>query len=94
MVKSGRIAVTVDFSVTKRPAQYLLEINPEGGAVVGSWGGSAMIDDKNRHTFDNVPPGRYVLVGRPNPGNANQQTPAVTVDVKGGEKLAVELQAK
>lgn len=94
MVKSSKIEVVVKFGDKKRPEGYIVEIEPEGGSVVGSWGGSGNIDKANQITFENVPPGRYVLKGRPNPGGANEETEPHTVDLKGGETEPVLLQAR
>jgi hypothetical protein len=94
MTKSARVEVTVDFAGKDRPEGYLVQIAPEGGEKIGSWGGSGNINDKNHITYDGVPPGRYVLSGRPNPGSVNQQTEPVTVELKGGETTKVTLKAK
>ena len=45
MTASGQIRVTVDFSKTARSGDYIVELEPEGGNVVGSWGGSGNIND-------------------------------------------------
>ena len=66
----------------------------EGGEVVGSYGGSGNIDARNQMTFKTVPPGRYVLRGRPNPGSDAEETGPVTVDLKGGQTAEVTLKAK
>jgi hypothetical protein len=44
--------------------------------------------------FDNVPPGRYVIRGQPNPSSADQRTEPVTVDVQGGKTVEIKLGAK
>ena len=72
----------------------MVKIEPEGGEVVGSYGGSGNIDAKNQMTFEIVPPGRYVLRGRPNPGSDGEETGPVTVDLKGGQAAEVTLKAK
>jgi hypothetical protein len=94
MLKSSNIEVVVEFGDKKRPEGYIVEIEPEGGSVVGSWGGSGNIDKANTITFKNVPPGKYVLKGRPNPGSANEETEPHTVDLQGGESEPVILLAK
>ena len=94
MQKSAQIEVVVDFSKSKRPEGYIVQIEPEGGSVVGSWGGSGNIDAANTITFQNVPPGRYVLKGRPNPGSTNDETELVTIELLGGETEPVVLEAK
>ncbi len=94
MMKSAQVQVTVDFSKTKRPQGYIVEIEPEGGNKVGSWGGSGNINDKNEISFNDVPPGRYTLHGQPNPSSANKHTAPITVDLKGGETKEITITAK
>ena len=53
-----------------------------------------VIDAESRITFENVPPGRYVLRGRPNPSSADERTEPVTVDLKGGQRTEVTLRAR
>jgi hypothetical protein len=95
MIRAGRIVVTVDFGGKVRDGMYLVQVEPEGGIAVGKYGGTGNIsNDKNQITFDNVPPGRYVVRGRPNPGAANQETDPVTIDLKGGKTAEIKLRAK
>ncbi len=94
MTKSARIEVTVDFTGKERPKGYIVQIAPEGGDKVGSFGGSGNINRKNQITFEDVPPGRYVLSGQPNPGSSDEQTEPVTIDLKGGQSAKVTLNAK
>jgi hypothetical protein len=94
MMKSASVCVTVDFADKQRPTGYMVSIAPEGGEVVGSYGGSGNIDARNQMTFKTVPPGRYVLRGRPNPGSDAEETGPVTVDLKGGQTAEVTLKAK
>jgi hypothetical protein len=94
MNPAGRIVVTVDFTGTQRPHDYIVNLEPEGGNAVGSYGGSGQINDKNQIAFENIPPGKYMLHGQPNPGSANQRTEPVHVDLKGGKTADVKLIAK
>ncbi|HLX64867.1 MAG TPA: carboxypeptidase-like regulatory domain-containing protein [Planctomycetota bacterium] len=94
MKKSARIVATIDFGNNKKPAGYMVHIAPEGGEVIGSWGGSGNINAKNQITFENIPPGRYVLYGMPNPGSEKEKTDPQTLDLKGGEPTEVTLKAK
>ncbi len=94
MQLSAKLQVRVDFSATKRPEGYIVEIKPEGGEVIGSWGGSANLDAENQYTFDNVPPGKYIITSRPNPGREGQQTPPETVNLIGGKTTELTIKAK
>ena len=95
MIRAGRIVVTVDFGGKVRNGMYLVQVEPEGGIAIGKYGGTGNIsNDTNQITFDNVPPGRYVVRGRPNPGAANQETDPITIDLKGGKTAEIKLKAK
>jgi hypothetical protein len=94
MRKSSSVRVTVDFGDKEPPGGYIVKFDPEGGAAVGSYGGSGNINAKNQMSFDNVPPGRYILRGRPNPGSSDQETKPVTIELKGGEVAEVTLKAR
>lgn len=94
MMKSARARVTVDFAAARRPQAYIVEIEPEGGAGVGKWSGSGNIDANNRISFEDVPPGRYVLRGHPNPSSSSQGTNPLAVDLKGGQTTEISLPAK
>jgi hypothetical protein len=93
MSRSSQLRVTVNFRNVKRDGEYVVMIEPEGGNKVGSWGGSGNINDDNLIEFKNVPSGRYVLTGRPNPGAERETTKPVTVDLRGGEDVDVTLDA-
>jgi hypothetical protein len=94
MTRSARLRVKVDFGASKRPEGYLVQIEPECGSVVGSWGGSGNIDAHDEVSFSDIPPGRYKLSGQPNPSRADQQTTPITVDLKGGRLTEVTIEAK
>jgi hypothetical protein len=94
MVKSVRVRVTVDFASANRPTEYIVNMEPEGGAAIGKWSGSSQIDSKNQVTYNDVPPGRYVLQGRPNPSTADPQSKPLTIELKGGETIEATLSAK
>jgi hypothetical protein len=94
MMKAAQVRVSVDFAGTSRPKGYIVQIEPEGGSAVGTWGGSGNIDAKNQISFNDVPPGRYVLKGHPNPHTANQISKPLAIDLKGGQTAAVTLSAK
>jgi hypothetical protein len=94
MLKSARVRVTVDFGQTKRPGEYLVNIKPAGGEVVGSWGGSGRINEDNQILFTDVPPGKYIFQGHPNPWSANEQTEPMTIVLKGGRVAEITLKAR
>lgn len=94
MVRSARLRVKVEFGKSARPGEYLVEMEPEGGSKIGSWGGSSRVDDKGEVTMTGIPPGRYVLTGHPNPTSDNQKTKPVTVELKGGRLTEVTIEAR
>ena len=95
MLQSAGVRVVVEFDGPARPAGYLVEMEPEGGAAVGKWSGSGIVDADRRIAFHDVPPGRYVLRGRPNPSTGKlQAAEPITIDLKGGQTLGVTLHAR
>lgn len=94
MQRAASLRVGVDFSGKLRPGQYLVELEPEGGHVVGSFGGSGAIDEKNQIRFENVPAGRYMLKGYPNPHGLEEETDPVVVELEGGRENEATLRAK
>lgn len=94
LVKAASIAITVDFGGKPRLQEYIVELTPEGGNQVGSWGGSGTIDGDGKREWNNIPPGRYVATGHPNPGRESDRTEPVTVELKGGERTEVTVVAR
>jgi hypothetical protein len=94
MTPSAQVHVTVDFTDTTRPASYIVSMTPEGGSEVGKWSGSGNINDKNEIKFSDVPPGRYELVGQPNPSNADQKSKSIMLDLRGGATEEVKIEVK
>ena len=94
MFKSARLRVRVDFGGKARPAGYIVDIEPEGGSRIGSWGGSGNIDAHSEIAFSDIPPGRYVLRGHPNPSRTDEQTDPLVVELKGGRPTEITISAK
>ncbi|MDX1966471.1 MAG: carboxypeptidase-like regulatory domain-containing protein [Planctomycetaceae bacterium] len=94
MRPSAQLKITVDFSAAARPEGYIVHVIPEGGEKVGKWSGSGNIDAEGGITYEDIPPGRYVVRGRPNPGSDAQQTPDVLLDLKGGKQTEVTIKAR
>ena len=94
MIKAARVRITVDFNQANRPPGYIVHLEPEGGEAVGKWSGSGNIDARNQIEFHDVPPGRYVLRGQPNPGREDQQTERMPIILNGGRTSEVTLRAK
>lgn len=93
MQPAAQVRVTVKFP-SDPPPGYVVKIAPEEGEAVGRWSGSGQIDVNREMAFHDVPPGRYVLRGRPNPGGDDQETPPLPVTLVGGQTHQVELKAK
>ena len=94
MIRSAGVRLTVDFTRTNRPEVYTVQMEPEGGAAIGKWSGSGNVQANNQISFNDVPPGRYVVWGQPNPSSRNEQTERLTIDLKGGQTTEVTLSAK
>jgi hypothetical protein len=77
-------------------ASYIASITPEGGNKLGSWGGSMEVKADGSFEFNDVPPGRYTVTARPNPGPVLKgkdpnQKPIV---VESGKTVEVEIDFK
>jgi hypothetical protein len=94
MIPAGRVILTVDFTGKERPAGYVLSMEPEDGRAAGKYSASGNIGDKDQLILENVPPGRYIVSGRPNPGADSEQTDPVTITVEGGKTQEAKLSAK
>lgn len=94
LIQAAEIVIKVDFEGVQRPEGYMVSMEPEGGSVVGSWGGSGNVDATNQMHWKQIPPGRYVVFGRPNPGSEHQQSESITVDLKGGETREVTVKPR
>jgi 5-hydroxyisourate hydrolase-like protein (transthyretin family) len=72
--------------------EILVEVEPKGGAKIGSWGGSARVKDDGSLEFKDVPPGEYRVTSRPNPSNSDRQyTPEQIVTVTPGGRANVKV---
>ncbi|MDB5337536.1 MAG: hypothetical protein JWN70_3155 [Planctomycetaceae bacterium] len=94
LMKAGSIRVTVDFNGKKRPPEYMVEVEPEGGNAIGTYGGTATIDAKNVFVFENVPSGKYVVKGHPNPTSEREVTEALKIDLRDVKAADVTIKAK
>lgn len=94
MQPAAQATVTVDFGDRKPEGEYIVSMEPEGGSAPGKWSGSSRIDDKSQATFRDVPAGRYIFFGRPNPGADAEQTDPITLDLQGGKSHEVRIKAK
>jgi hypothetical protein len=97
---TGTVQVSV-FAAGGEPvtSKYIVEIAEEGvdltkGGGIGSWGGSANIRVDGTFTFENIPPGRYIVTGKPNPGRIDDQSEPIKVEIKGRDRHSIKLIAK
>lgn len=89
MQQAASISVQVEFSRDRQKRQYIANLTPEGGEKVGSWSGSAVVNDKNRVAFTGMPPGRYLLKVHPNPSSEAERMQEQLIELKGGEEATV-----
>ncbi len=94
LLKSASLRVTVECGGVEGLSNYLIRIVPEGGEAVGLWSASGTINALNQVAYENIPPGRYVVRGQPNPSSGDQRSQPVTIDLKGGQTTDVKLPAK
>ncbi|MEO2015820.1 MAG: carboxypeptidase-like regulatory domain-containing protein [Fuerstiella sp.] len=98
--QTGTVQISV-FASDGEPitSKYMVEIAEAGvdltkGGGVGSWGGSANIGEDGTFTFENIPPGHYVVTGKPNPGRGNDRTGPIKVEIEGKDRHSIKLIAK
>jgi len=97
LARAGSIHVAVTDQEGKPLSRYegheiLVEVEPKGGSKVGSWGGSTKVKDDGTFEFNNVPPGEYRIISRPNPSNSNRQyAPEQVVTVTPGDRTNVKV---
>ncbi len=95
MIRAGTVHVSVtDEEGVPIRSQFIVELEPEGGSRVGSWSGSSNVRPDGTVTFRGVPPGRYHIFGKPNPGRADAKTEVHTVTIVGNDEHQVNLQWK
>jgi|GEM_PF-2487721 len=97
---TGTVKVSV-FSAGGEPvvSKYMVEIEEEGidstkGGGIGSWGGSANIGEDGTVTFEKIPPGRYFVTGKPNPGSIDDRTEPIKVVIEGRDRHSIKLITK
>jgi hypothetical protein len=92
MIRTGLVRVNVmDAAGQPITSRFIVELEPEGGSRVGSWGGSSNVRDDGTVTFKGVPPGRYEVWGKPNPGRADAKTKIHPVTITGEDEHTIEL---
>ena len=71
-----------------------IQIEPEDGAKLGSWGGSSNTKPDGSFEFKNVPPGTYILTAmatNPGPALRGKDPNAKNVIVKAGQTIEVDV---
>jgi hypothetical protein len=92
MVHGGLVCVSVkDARGEPITSKFIVELEPEGGSRVGSWSGSSNVGEDGTVTFKGIPPGRYVVWGKQNPGRAKGETKIHPVTIEGKDEHVIEL---
>jgi hypothetical protein len=95
--RTGRIAVSVVDAqgqpmATLKGNPIMVEVEPKGGARVGTWGGSAQVKDDGTFEFTEVWPGEYRVSSRPNPGSGGvSSAPDPCVRLEPGGQVEIKL---
>jgi hypothetical protein len=91
-VRTGIVRVkVVDADDKPVTSNFIISIEPEGGSRVGTWGGSANVQENGTFTFQGVPPGRYRISGHPNPQSGKYQADEKWVDVASAKTVEVQI---
>ncbi len=71
--------------------EFIVELEPREGVKVGSWGGSMQCEKDGSFDFKGVPPGKYILIAKPNPMRESEASAPKLVTVKVGKTVEVEI---
>jgi len=95
MTATGTLKVKVLTKAGAPATHGSVSVNPPGPLKLGTWGGSADTTADGTYTFENIPPGEYVVTAmatNPGPPPPKGKDPlAKTVTVKAGEVMEVEV---
>ncbi|MBL7153911.1 MAG: hypothetical protein ISS79_09350 [Phycisphaerae bacterium] len=69
----------------------ILELEPEGGNKPGTWGGSWNLSADGSFKMTGIPPGKYVISTRPNPGSSDFEPNIGKITVEGGKTYEMEI---
>jgi hypothetical protein len=95
--QTGRIAVSVVDAqgqplATLKGNPIMVEVEPKGGARVGTWGGSAQVKNDGTCEFTEVWPDEYRVSSRPNPGSGGvSSAPDPCVRLEPGGQVEIKL---
>jgi hypothetical protein len=70
---------------------FIANIEPKGGSVVGSWGGSMQCREDGSFEFKGVPPGDYVVTTHPNPMRSGEASAPISVTIAVGKAIDLEI---
>ena len=73
-----------------KPPEGSVSVWPQGGEVVGSWGGSMNLLEGGAFLFENVTPGKYFISEDP-AAKFQKNGKSTAIEVKAGETVEVEL---
>jgi len=89
---TGTIQGKVLDSAGKPPTrQFIVELEPKGGSVPGSWGSSGQIKQDGSFEIKGIPPGEYTLVAQPNPKREGEATAPKALVITAGKTLELTL---
>lgn len=94
LVLTGTGAVTgkVVDKEGKRPAGgIVLELEAEGGNKIGTWGYSGHLSEDGTFEIKGIPPGKYVISTRPNPGSSKFEPNAGKITIEAGKEYEMEI---
>ena len=95
--RSCKVQVTVTDKEGKPLAKFenapiLIEIEPKGGSVIGSWGGSSEVKPDGTYEFVGMPAGEYRVRSHPNPSTTGRiYAPEKIVKIEAGASVQVTI---
>jgi len=94
MVGTGTIIGKVVGKDGKRPEGGIsVKLEPEGGSKPGTRGfsGRLRLNDEGTFEIKGIPPGKYIISTRPNPGSGNFEPNIGKIKVEGGKTYEIEV---
>jgi hypothetical protein len=90
---AGSMRVSVLLS-KPRAGDYVVRIRDARGKEPGTWGGSGNLNADDWIDFTDIPAGKYVVSGQPNPGSADRRTDEIEVEVVGGQRVELQIRGR
>jgi hypothetical protein len=94
MTKSASLIIQVEFEGGRKDGDYVVQVESAAQEKLGTWGASSSLGPDNTLRYHDVPPGTYLVHGRPNPGSEKETSKTIKIELSGGKESTVVITAK